>query len=275
MFGSDRAAPGIPNLYWVNADGTGEVARLHEGPASELPLSWHPSGKFLTYTQGAAGGTADTMILPMDGDGVRGWSPGKPVVFLNTPATESYAMFSPDGRWIAYTLSEPGKTGEVYVRPFPGHGGPWRISTQSGVQPEWSPSGHELLYLEPTTNTIKYVSYTVAGDSFRANTPQVWQPTAFRRFGRGRSFGLHPDGKRVALIGAQGAGVGGTVTLVFNFFTAPAGARDRAIRRIASRGPARTRHRGAQHCTHGPRCLDQVATSSRQVRAARAWLSFM
>ena len=219
VFGSDRATPGIPNLYWVNADGTGEVTQLHEGPASELPLSWHPSGKFLTYTQGAAGGQADTMILPLEGDAIRGWSPGKPFVFLNTPATESYAMFSPDGRWIAYTLTEPvGTAGEVYVRPFPGPGGPWRISTQSGVQPEWLPSGHELLYLEPTTNTIKYVSYTVVGDSFRANTPQVWQPTAFTRFGRGRSFGLHPDGKRVALIGAQGAGVEGKVTFVFNFF---------------------------------------------------------
>ena len=43
VFGSDRARPGISNLYWVNADGTGEVTRLHESPQSDPMFS--PDGR--------------------------------------------------------------------------------------------------------------------------------------------------------------------------------------------------------------------------------------
>ena len=35
---------------------------------------------------------------------------------------------------------------------------------------------------------------------------------------RGRRFGIHPDGTRVALVAAPGAGVRDKVAFVFNFF---------------------------------------------------------
>ena len=60
----------------------------------------------------------DLMILPMEGDEVSGWKPGKPYAFLNTAAAESAPSFSPDGRWLAYQSNESGRI-EVYVRPFP------------------------------------------------------------------------------------------------------------------------------------------------------------
>ena len=46
-------------------------------------------------------------------------------------------MFSPDGRWLAYASNESGRP-EVYVRPFPGPGGKWQISTGGGNLPTWS-----------------------------------------------------------------------------------------------------------------------------------------
>ena len=49
------------------------------------------------------------MILPMEGDEVSGWKPGKPYVFLKTPAAESAPYFSPDGRWLAYHSNESGR----------------------------------------------------------------------------------------------------------------------------------------------------------------------
>ena len=219
-FGSDRAQPGVPNMYWVNADGTGEVTRLHESPRSELPLSWHPSGKFLTYTLNTGGANrSDSMILPMGGDAVRGFTPGKPFAFLNTPAADVYSMFSPDGRWIAYAeTTANGSPGDVYVRPFPGPGGPWRISTDRGAMPDWSASGHELLFLNVGTNTIMFVNYSVVGDSFRADKPQVFQPTSFMRRGWGsRRFAIHPDGKRLALVALDPSVVQDKVALFFNF----------------------------------------------------------
>jgi Tol biopolymer transport system component len=41
----------------------------------------------------------------------------KPVPVLQTPATESQAQVSPDGKWIAYTSNESGGL-QVWVRSF-------------------------------------------------------------------------------------------------------------------------------------------------------------
>ena len=54
-------------------------------------------------------------------------------------------MFSPDGRWLAYQSDESGRQ-EIYVRPFPGPGGRWPISTDGGTEPVWARSGRELFY---------------------------------------------------------------------------------------------------------------------------------
>ena len=147
VFTSNRDK-GVYNLYWVNADGTGEVTRLTDTPDIKAPWSWHPSGKFLAFFALRGATQADLMILPMEGDAARGWTPGKPTVFLGTPAAEVYPEFSPDGRWIAYSSIEVGGSiPDVYVRPFPGPGGKWRVSTEGGAFPRWSTTTHELLYV--------------------------------------------------------------------------------------------------------------------------------
>ncbi len=75
------------------------------------------------------------MVLPMEGDTTREWTPGTPTVFVITPASEGVPIFSPDGRFIAYTSTEADVAGsyDIYVRPFPGPGGKWRISTTGGA----------------------------------------------------------------------------------------------------------------------------------------------
>ena len=83
------------------------------------PASWHPSGKFLAFEETTPETNVDLMILPIEGDDVSGWRPGTPTVFMNSPFIEGGAMFSPDGRWIAYASSDSGPS-EVYVRPSPG-----------------------------------------------------------------------------------------------------------------------------------------------------------
>lgn len=217
VFASDRATRGVPNMYWVNADGTGEVTRLRESPRSEVPSSWHQGGRFLAYTAGI-NRDADVMILPMQADAARGWSAGKPFALLATPANEAGARFSPDGRWIAYTLTERTTQANVYVRPFPGPGGPWRISDDRGAAPDWSASGHELLFLNSKTYTIMFVNYSVTGDSFRADKPQPWQPTSIMALATSsRRFAIHPDGQRLALVARDPSVVLDKVALFFNF----------------------------------------------------------
>jgi serine/threonine-protein kinase len=58
---------------------------------------------------------------------------------------ETAPRFSPDGHWIAYVSPESGRN-EIYVRPFPGPGGKWQISTDGGTEPVWNPKGRELFY---------------------------------------------------------------------------------------------------------------------------------
>jgi Tol biopolymer transport system component len=178
VFASDRAVAGTLNLYRVNADGSGEVTRLTDSPENQRPWSWHPSGRFLAFQAARSGTGFDLMILPMERDASRGWTPGTPTVFLGTPTSEGSAMFSPDGRWIAYTIGETAEFGNVYVRPFPGPGGQWRISTTGGNTARWSSTAPELLFLNPGTRTIIAAPYAAVGDSFRADTPQTWSPAS-------------------------------------------------------------------------------------------------
>jgi serine/threonine-protein kinase len=221
VFASDRAKQGTYNLYWVNADGTGEVSRLTDSPEPQVPWSWHPSGKFLAFSalRGLTG--ADLMILPMEGDAARGWTPGKATAFLATPATETSPMFSPDGRWIAYFSNEAGGNYDIYVRPFLGPGGPWRISTEGGLYPRWSSITHELLFLT-LQGKVMSAPYAAVGESFRADKPQIWSPAIVQGPGPTNApYDLHPDGKRLATATAMASdqsAVQNKVVFVLNFF---------------------------------------------------------
>jgi serine/threonine-protein kinase len=216
VFASTRGHGSTSNLYWQRSDGTGEIQRLTDSPNSQSPGSWHPSGKFLVFQEQTGGpSTYDLMILPMEGNEASGWKPGKPTPFLSTPATETDPMFSPDGRWIAYQSQESGIL-EVYVRPFPGPGGPWQISSEGGQLPTWSRTRNEVFYRSPD-NRIMEVTYVVEGNSFKAEKPKTWSDRVLIPRHR---FDLHPDGNRFAVALAD-AGVQAPtdkVIFVFNFF---------------------------------------------------------
>jgi serine/threonine-protein kinase len=217
-FTSTRAK-GPSNLYWQRADGTGEVQRLTESPNLQIPSSFDPSGKYLAFSELTPKNSTDLMILPIEGNETSGWKPGKPSVFLSTPALEVEPMFSPDGRWIAYFSFESGQF-DVFVRPFPGPGGNWQISTAGGLQPAWSRKRRELFYLAPD-NRIMVVSYTVEGDSFKADKPRLWSEQAIsERRAPSNWFDLHPDGERIAAAVPSGQPEEKLdhVTFIFNFF---------------------------------------------------------
>lgn len=102
------------------------------------PTDVSSDGKYLAYYSQTSGSGHDIWILPL--------SPGaKPFVYLRTPFTESDAHFSPDGKWIAYTSDESGRS-EIYVQSFPAGNGKWQVSTAGGLYPRWSPKGSELFF---------------------------------------------------------------------------------------------------------------------------------
>jgi eukaryotic-like serine/threonine-protein kinase len=191
--------------------------RLTESKYWQRPASWHPSGKFLAFEE-VHQANVDIMILPIEGNDASRWKPGTPTPFLNGPFIEGFPMFSPDGRWLAYSSNETGRH-EVYVRPFPGQGGKWQVSTGGGTHPTWSRAKRELFY--GLDGQIMVAPYTVQADSFRAEKPRLWSEGRYQPRGPSRMFDLHPDGERVALApAAQTSDVTGqkSVVFIFNFF---------------------------------------------------------
>jgi serine/threonine-protein kinase len=199
-FASTRGDNATRNLYWQRADGTGEAEPLTRGKNAQVPMSWHPTGRFLAYGEQNPESRSDIMILPLEGDEASGWKPGIPTVFLASPFDELNAAFSPDGRWLAYQSNESGRM-EVYVRPFSGSGEKTQVSMGGGMYPTWSRNGKELFYQQAADWTLMVATYATEGDSFRAEKPQ--QAGSIPRRGMGApGFDLHPDGQRFAVLKA-------------------------------------------------------------------------
>jgi serine/threonine-protein kinase len=231
VFTSTRAGSVRANdVYWQHVDGTGEVQRLTESARSKLLGSMHPSGRILAFAEQdpQTTSTPTLMILRLEGDEATGWRPMPPTEFMKSADDP---MFSPDGRWLAYVSKEPGrKEVEVYVQPFPGPGGRWQISTGGGTDPAWSRTRHELFFGTPD-HRIMVASYSATGDSFHADRPHVLSDSRFSPLVVGRSFDVHPDGDRFALVKASESEARAKrdhITLIFNFFD--------ELRRIAPPG---------------------------------------
>jgi serine/threonine-protein kinase len=197
VFSSDREGS-TPGLFWMRADGTGEPQRLTESKDLQIASSFSPDGKLLAFTELSPGTNWDIWMLPLEGDEKSGWKPGKPRVFLNSPALEILPAFSPDGRWLAYALTDASTT-EVYVRPFPGPGGNWQVSSGGGLFPTWSKDGKELFFRTASADQIMVAKYRAVGDSFQADKPQLWSPGQFVNRASWRNFDVAPDGKRIAV----------------------------------------------------------------------------
>jgi hypothetical protein len=113
-----------------------------------------------------------------------------------------------------------GEVYRVFVRPFPGPGSKWQISTGGGLSPTWSLARNELLYVSPD-NQIMVATYTVEGDSFKADKPRLWSEQPLLPRPRQRFFDLHPDGDRLAASVATNPLAEekrDKVVFIFNFF---------------------------------------------------------
>ena len=159
-FGSARQGP--PNLYTTTIDRSRPDARLTESQLVEFPFDWSPDGRFLVFGRQDPSTGYDIWVLPLSGDRT-------PRSFLTTPFAEWEGRVSPDGRWLAYSSSESGRT-EVYVAKFPEYGDPQLVSTAGGNLPAWRADGRELYYRDE--GRIMAVSVTTDG-RFQAGVPRL------------------------------------------------------------------------------------------------------
>ncbi len=182
-FSSDRA--GTFNLFMKQVSGQGEINKLTTSEIMYNPFSWSPNGQLLAVTETPM---YDIKLVMMNAN--YNMQP-----FASTRFAEWGPVFSPDGRWIAYTADEQGRF-DVYVQPFPQTGERWQISPAGGEEPVWSPSSNELFY----RNGRKWmtVGYT-AKSTFSADVPRMLFEGNFRNVG-GISYDVSRDGQRFLLL---------------------------------------------------------------------------
>jgi Tol biopolymer transport system component len=185
------------SLWWIRADGSSMPQKLLEKTANPRPFSFSPDGR-LIYSPFGSRGLPDLWTLPIDLSDSERPKAGTPEPFLTEAFVEVDPAFSPDGKFIAYASNEFGAANDIFVRPFRGKGGKWRVSTGGGKFPAWSAQTRELFFLGGD-DRIMVVSYTVTGDSFVAAAPRPWSPTQILRDGVRQSFDVAPDGKRVVM----------------------------------------------------------------------------
>jgi Tol biopolymer transport system component/predicted Ser/Thr protein kinase len=207
-------------LFWIRADGSSQPQQLLESAANPRPFSFSPEGR-LVYVLVPPQGLPDIWTLPIDLSDPEHPKPGKAEPFLSDPQlVEVDPAFSPDGKFLAYASSEPGSgLNEVFVRPFPGPGGKWKISTAGGKYPTWSRTTRELFFLGGDDH-IMVVGYTTDGNSFRQDgVPRPWSPTQILRDGLRQNFDVAADGKRVVIFPRPVQQVGSLhATFLLNFF---------------------------------------------------------
>jgi serine/threonine-protein kinase len=207
-------------LVWMRAAGAGTTQKLLDNPSRPRPWSFSPDGRVLAYHASGPETGFDIWTLPLDLTDPERPKPGKPELFLSTPADELVPRFSPDGRWIAYRSNESGNN-EVYVRPFPASvPGKWQISNGGGLYAFWSANGRELFY-ETEDRQIMVVNYSVEGASFVQGKPRVWYDKEL--FYNGTSnLDLAPDGKRFVVFSLPQTALENLgsvhVTMLLNFF---------------------------------------------------------
>ena len=200
--------PQDDGLFWQLADGSGGLERFCcENPGTVGPSSWSPDGQLMAG--GGFGGTGDLYVVR------RG---GRDQEFLaSTPFGEGAAMFSPDGRGLAYASTESGRL-EIYVQAYPAPGGKWQISTEGGTEPVWNRNGRELFYRNG--NRMMTVDITPL-PNFSAGRPTLlfegqYEPTRVSS----ANYDVSPDGQRFLMLKASEAQEGAPtqINVVLNWF---------------------------------------------------------
>jgi len=186
----DWLKDGRSSLGWQRADGTTPPEVLV--PGTLWPSSWTPDGRQLAVTTGDAG---DVAIITVE----NGRATVQPLI--QTPDTERWPEFSPDGRWLAYGSHVSGRF-EVYVQPYPGPGPQTQVSIEGGFSPAWHKNGRELFFLSRANAPEKgrmMVAGFEPGSPPRVGTPRPLFDFVFRGFrfycDPIRCYDVAPDGQ--------------------------------------------------------------------------------
>jgi hypothetical protein len=147
-FQSDRDRDA--GVFSQRADGTGTAERLlkAEEGMSYIPEAWSPDGRHLLYAALSRNDVVTLWVWPAKEKKAEPFAEVISPYTTGTSGTLPGAVFSPNGRWIAYAAREGRARSVVYVQPFPPTGARYQVSRNDddGHHPVWSPDGKELFF---------------------------------------------------------------------------------------------------------------------------------
>lgn len=170
----------------------GDLKQITDGPARDRGVSYSPDGKWIAYVSDQSG-REELYVVPVDGsapaqkltdiDALKqgyNWSPDskeiafaasddklrkltvatKQIIELDTSRYGSFGtpVWSPDGKWIAYSKNDISRTADIYLVAASGaEKEPHRVTFDSNteVNPVFGPDGRKLFFqrVEATGNT--------------------------------------------------------------------------------------------------------------------------
>ena len=218
---AERRGNGPLDLYVKDASGVGnEESLVSDDRASSATQSsarswgdkaitdWSPDGRYILFTATPGSLANSIWMVPLAGD-------RKPQLFMQA-GSEAYLLggwFSPDGKWVAYTSRETGRS-EVYVTNFPQPSGKWQISTVGGSQPRWGRDGKTLYYMG-IDRTLMEASVTLRGDAIDIGAVRPFLKTNAVTMRFGGAYDLMRDGR--VLVNSTMSDDTRTITMVVNW----------------------------------------------------------
>jgi len=220
-FGSRRN--GKRGIYLKLSNNTRNEELLIETETPAMPMSWSPDGKLLVYWTNESKTSGDIWAVPLTGE-------KKPIAILQTPADERNPQVSPDGKWIAYSSNETGRS-EIYIKSFPDGPAKIQVSVNGGVFPRWRHDGKELYFMSLVSlGNFMASEIRVTGSSIQRDVPRVLFQSVFvnggHSAGQYQAYAASANGQRFVIpqfespqalfaAGAVARGRGATLNIVF------------------------------------------------------------
>ena len=196
---------GSPQISRISVAGVSEAERVFPSENSQTAESWSPDGRYLIFGQNPVDKMSERTLWVLQMTGEKQPYP----LFAASHSQQWGAVFSPDGKWVAYTSNESGDS-EIYVAPFPDVRAKVQISDSTSSWPRWSRDGHQLFYIG------KDHSLMAASLRFAASGVEVAATRALFKLDI-PEFEISDDGKRFLVFKIVENQEPSTVTLINNW----------------------------------------------------------